>query len=524
MIESHYPSVEQLVQGQRTRRGLLLCGLVLAVLVIFGIMATIIRVSPDTSQYLVWIAGLAVFGLACLPLVIWINPRMSLYILFAGATLFEDIAQPAGLKVATMYVPFFWNLATAGRAIAKTEALAPLAFSLAEVIMVAGIVACFVRLILNRDFTFKTAGYLGWIAMYCTMVGWGFVNGTTTGGDQTMALYEVRAQFHMLAMFILAAHTITSRDHIIPLLWITVIATGIKGILSALAYFTSPTEIGYQGYLAHEEALFFNLLFFVVVLSLILRVDRRFLYASVALAPFALISVFANKRRAGIAAFIVAFIPLMPVLFTVVKDRRREFGAFLVGFTLLMCVYIPAAWNSDGAWALPVRAIKSVNNPNERDLASNEYRKIEDYDLEYTRDRNPWLGLGYGKPFYQPIPLAETNTGFVHYMPHNSVLWVWMRLGHFGFFAFMMMICAILIKAAMNLKVIKDPALQMAGMLGLVFVLMIFTAGKYDLALTSYRLMGLMGTMCAVVCLLPKLDADYTAELESKKQMPTGAG
>lgn len=518
MIESHYPTTEQLMGAQRTRRNLVFGGLILATAIIFGIIGALMHFTY-TSGPIAWIVGVAAFLAVGLLYVIWHQPRVALYSLVLGAFLFE---QNPGTLVPTMRVPFFWNISTAGQTYGAGNALGGLVFSFAEIIIVMGWLAWIVRAIAKREFRFERGAFFWSIMAYIGMVVFGYVHGRTTGGDSTMALYEVRAQFHFIAIYILTANLITKREHVYPLLWAAVIGAGVKGMMGSFNYFAMGGNVSEEGIMSHEDSLYFNVLFFILFLTIMSQSDRKLKIASWLLLPTTLLAALGNQRRSGIAAFIIAFIPLVPMLWVILEQRRPQVLRFAIVFFLLGSIYMPIAWNGQGAWALPARSIRSQSDPNGRDAASDYYRLAENGNLKFTRDLSPWYGFGYGKPFVELYQLATVSTDFLKFMPHNSVLWVWMRLGNIGFYLFLMMFATIIIKGCQMLKAVQNPLLQTIGALGVLVPLMVFTFGKYDLQLVSYRTMIMMGAFVGVLSILPKLDPNPkpAAETEDALKAP----
>ena len=201
--------------------------------------------------------------------------------------------------------------------------------------------------------------------------------------------------------------------------------------------------------------------------------------------------------------------PLFPLLLNLLKERRKQIGTIAVVFSLVSIVYLPLAWNSNGAWELPARAIRSQTDPNQRDLASNSYRSAEEYDLKVTRDVNQIIGYGYGRKFIQVIVLPNVTTDFVYYMPHNSILWVWMRIGNVGFFLFWMMIAMFIIRGLGILKEVHSSESRIFGILALCMLLMTLTFGKYDLALVDSRVLSITAILIGVLGILPKLETRH---------------
>lgn len=510
MIESYYPDTVQLLSQQRTRRTLVFSLMIVAVVIVCAAMGGLGYFFPKIPPFVLGAVGIAAFTMMVVPVIIWHNPRFAVYLLFSGVMIFGE-GYSTRATIPTSYIPMWLNISTVGEQYG-TGALKMFVFTIAEVLMVLATVSWLVRAIVKRELHIERGTLIAPILLYTLMVFYGFMRGMTSGADRTMALYEVRAQATFLLAYLMAANMINDKKQVMNLLWIGALSSGFLAICATVTYFTLPGEVGPEGFLPHDDSLLFNVLFFITIIAMLARLDRRLIFWSSVLTPPALFVALANQRRAGIAAFIIAFLPLMPILWAILHDRRKQIATFMLVFFVAMAVYLPVAWNSDGAWALPARAIRSQSDPSGRDASSDYYRLAENTNLKFTRDLSPWLGYGYGKPYIQIVFQFGKSTDFMNYLPHNGILWVWMRLGHIGFFVFIMMFGAILIKGVQTVREVNDPVLKTAGVMAITFALMIFTIGKYDLVLVMPRQMFTLGVFLGVLGVLKKLDAKESAE------------
>ena len=106
----------------------------------------------------------------------------------------------------------------------------------------------------------------------------------------------------------------------------------------------------------------------------------------------------------------------------------------------MLLAYTAAFWNSSSTAAFPAQAIRSQISPTEgADASSDLYRIIENVNLELTIESNPLLGTGFGRPFNIYIPMPDISGTFPlwNYLPHNSVLFIWLNAGLLGFIAMM---------------------------------------------------------------------------------------
>ena len=502
----HFPTTKDFQKNQRLKRNLITWLSILGVCLVVGAMTAMAILLPQTEPSKILLGSFAIILCITLPVLICYYPRFGLYLLLIGAMLCPGTHEPGTPTMPTSYIPFWWNMSTIGWYNMGTRALTGLAISPAEIIAVLTFTTWLVRGVALRQFQWRSGAFFWAIAAYMLMVVAGFINGVSHGANETMALYEVRGQAYFFMMYLMAVNLITDKRHLMMMLWTIVICNGIQGIFGSITYAVQHDSIGEDGFMAHDESLILNLIFFVAIMASTLGIDRRLKVAAYVLSPMALIAVLGNQRRASIAAFLIAFIPLMPMLWVLIKEKRKQIGTLTLIFAALSSIYMPIAWNATGAWALPARAIRSQTDPNRRDEASNTYRSSENYDLTVTRDVSPIIGYGYGKPFLQPVPLPQVTTDFVLFMPHNSILWVWMRIGHIGFFLFWIMIAVFLVRGLEIIKITRAPETRMVGLLALLMVLMMLTFGKYDLALVDLRVLSIAALLLGALARLPRAE------------------
>ena len=493
---------------------MMMTGLVTTVILIIGLIGAIYNVGMS------WVFGtwaaIGVFTVLAIPVLIWNNPKVGFYIIVFGTMLFEGVTNGYGAtdKIPTSFVPFFWNLNNLGGQFGSSV-LAPFKFSIAEAILVMTLVVWMVKAISMRNVKVETGAFFPWFAAYMCMVVFGCIRGIGSGGDLQMALWEVRSQFLMFFAYLLGANLMRERKDVIPLLWCAILGIGLKGMVGIWAY-SQMTVITEQGVLTHEESLFFNVLIFIALISWVAKGDTKMKWFSLLLTPACIFTALQNQRRSGIAALIVALVPLFPVLIHVLEKRKVTVKRFVIGFAIFNAIYMPIAWNGQGAWALPARAIRSNTDPNERDASSDYYRMVENINLKATRDRSPIIGIGYGKPYDMLIyqPGIEQFDEFLKYLPHNSIMWIWMRIGHVGFICFLMLLATVCIKGVQILKNTQDVLLQTVGVLGLVTPIMLFTFGKFDMAMVNYRIVIMTGSFMGVLSVLRKLDNKETSDVD----------
>ncbi len=430
------------------------------------------------------------------PLLLWRYPRLTLYVTLTAVCLFELelVAGPDGRPFAdalTDRVPFFWNVNTIFQTYAHAN-FKGVPLNLFEIFMlIAGVCSC-LRAVYTGTARLRGGPLLIPIGVYLLFVLMGWVNGILTGGDFKISLQEVRPQFYFGLAYLLAVNIVRERRDISVLLWITAACIGVKAVLlTARRYLTlHGLPIPDQGVGAHEEAFMMDA-FLLLLLSLSLcRVLPRLRRLMWAFLPFVFLADLALNRRAATAAMVIAVPIVLMAAYQALPDRRRGIVVLGVVLAVSLSVYYPLFKNSDSAFAQPARAIKSNFQPDARDASSNASRDNENVDLMATIRSAPLQGYGYGRPFLQIISMDTIIKLYdlEPFIPHNQILWIWERVGSFGFLAFWMMISAIIIFAGRTIRAPGADGLTKAvGMFALLMTVMLVIFGLLDVQLSNFR-------------------------------------
>ena len=111
------------------------------------------------------------------------------------------------------------------------------------------------------------------------------------------------------------------------------------------------------------------------------------------------------------------------------------------------------------------------------------YREFERYDLWYTIRSDPLRGLGFGRQFYQPITLPDISFFvFWQYLPHNSILWVWIKTGFLGFVAMLYLFARTVQRGAITVARVTDPNHLAFSIAALGYVIMYIVFAYVDIA------------------------------------------
>lgn len=264
--------------------------------------------------------------------------------------------------------------------------------------------------------------------------------GVGLGGNRNVALVEVRPLLYLVLVYVLIVNVFTSRSHYRQALWVAMGATTLQSLLS-LSYYTGLSQrdrAGLESLAEHSSTVQMNAMFLFVLATLLFAGSRAQYRIAGVLAIPVLIAYMLSQRRAAMVALFLGVIVLFVVLF---HRRRATFWTVAPVVVLLAVGFIGATWNATGALGLGSGAVKSVffaDQLQESDQSSNLYRELEAINLWSTIRSRPLLGAGFGKPF--DIVVAMPSISFFvfwQYIPHNSLLWLWIKTGIFGFVTFM---------------------------------------------------------------------------------------
>lgn len=118
------------------------------------------------------------------------------------------------------------------------------------------------------------------------------------------------------------------------------------------------------------------------------------------------------------------------------------------------------------------------------------------------------MGLGFGKPFLQPVLLPNIITldPYYNYVPHNTIYWIWMRLGPIGYFALWYLFGAIIIRGCLIARQLRDHYLQLVAIYIVAIVFMEVVVAFADYQLFFYRNVIYLGLLAGILIKLPTLD------------------
>src|SRR5437879_318015 len=481
------PSVREVARASRDRS--LILG---AAFLVFAALAGILIGELTLSGYTFGIAVLIWF---LVPVITWRWPPAGVVMLVGLALLFEEYPSIAGLKTITEAVPIFKSL-TVG------AGLSGLAVNPAELIVATVAMTWIAKAAAEGTLAAPRSHLAAGVALVVVAVIAGELHGLATGGNLTASLWELRPWVYLACLYLLAAQLFVSRRNILAFLWTLIIASGLKGLEGTLRYLlalrgASPPA---ANVIAHEEAVFLGVYILLTSALWMYGIKGRMRQVATALLPMVVFANLVNNRRTAYVVLGAGLAILLAVAWARSPRRRWMTGGIAVAILSLTALYLPFFWNRTGVLAEPASAIRSAIDPNRRDAASDLYRVIENTDLGIDIRATTPFGLGFGKPLPTTIGLPNLSNidAFIAYEPHNTILYLWLRLAILGAIALWWMVAAAVI-AACRLARRSDPQIALIGIVVLVAIAAYLIEGWYDQGLVSLRVSIVIGAALGTV-------------------------
>ena len=280
------------------------------------------------------------------------------------------------------------------------------------------------------------------IALWCAMGAIVFMEvwGTVRGGDVRFSMLQFRPMLATSLMGLLfAASFKTRREALIVLGVLAVVAVIRNGV--GIYYWSTILRLKFFGgdgsgdgtyVTTHSDSILSGVAMITAILALIIKPGTKSVLAALFVVPVVGFGIHINNRRLAIVAIALSFL----VVYLIGDPRvRRLVHRCLAVLAPLLLVYVLAGWNSNAGWAKPVQTLKSVTQSSDD---SAKTRDIENFNLVQTIKQNMLLGSGFGHEYDEQVVAYDISHVFeaYRYVPHNSLLGLFMVGGAFGFALF----------------------------------------------------------------------------------------
>ena len=275
------------------------------------------------------------------------------------------------------------------------------------------------------------------LTIFVALLTVGLFWGVGRGGDVNIALWEFRPFVALYGIYLLGHVLITSRIQVHLLFWTIIAAITLESLRASFWVLTDPITELYDSLVEHSGATHISFVLVSMMLAWLIS-EAGFARIALPLASLpALLVYFESERRSAILALLIGAIASMIYL---KAENPVRFYAIGPTLAVVALVYLAVFWNASGPLAFPANAIKSEIAPDAAaaaDAASDDYRKIEHFNILATIRQSPLLGVGFGQQYLRPIPLPDISFAFPwwEYITHNGLLWIWLKSGYFGFIA-----------------------------------------------------------------------------------------
>ncbi len=360
--------------------------------------------------------------------VVAVKPIVGIY-LVAFFTLFTDVS-------ITPWFPFAKNMSSQESIlyVGDQVIISPL-----EVVLAVTTVAWLLRLLIDRTSTgFVRGRLLAPMLSFTAFLFLGIVFGLATGGDRYVAIWEFRPLLYLPLVYLLLTNLFTTRRHYqrLALVLLVAVLAHTALALQKWAALSGEDRDELESLVDHGSAVQMGAVLMVAIAAWLLPKAPRSVrwFALVASVPVGWVWLI-SERRAAVVALTVSLIFLGVLLWNLDRRRLRIAGPV---FVVLGVAYLTAFWQSESLIGFPAQAIKSViatEDAADADQSSNLYRDIENFDMTATIQAKPITGFGFGQKFLRPVPLPDLGFPFHEYIPHNSFLWIWIKMGVGGFLA-----------------------------------------------------------------------------------------
>jgi O-Antigen ligase len=458
-----------------------------ATLMVFTLAVAGIAYVTAPRPFSVAFAVLVLAVLACS-----LRPRIGVYTI-VSLTLIGDI-------VTMSWWPFTKNLSSRESILYLTDSVSvnPL-----EILLVVTTVSWLLQRLVDPTWKFKRGALFVPLMVFTAFVVLGLVRGVFLGnGDTRVAIFEARPLLYLPLVYILITNLLTTRRQYKLLLLLAFSSVAIQSIFSLSYYRGLPDEERevLESLSEHSATVHMNALFVFLLALLLLKCRKELRWYIAFLVPPVVWAYLLSQRRAAMIALFVGVAVVAAVLF---HRRRRMFWFFTPTAVVLALGYLAATWNASGALGLPATAVKTVWFPSQlgaADQGSDLYRKIEAYDLWFTIRQERVLGVGFGQKFLHPVALPDISFfEFWEYIPHNSVLWIWLKTGFLGFAAMLFLFGRAVQLGARSVLAVRSPEHAAIVISGLTYAIMFLVFAYVDIAwdVRSTIFLALAFALCA---------------------------
>ncbi|MBN9393168.1 MAG: O-antigen ligase family protein [Chloroflexi bacterium] len=373
-----------------------------------------------------------------------------------------------------------------------------LSFTPVETILAWTIFCIILRTIRSNKFTLKPKATTALFLIFGGFLAFAYVWGVILHhGDSKAALVEIRAPIYLVLVYLLTTHFMPNRKIWVVLDWIIPAGLSLLALTTLIRYFllAGTSEAFLADSLSgfnHDNAILFVILVMWCLNKVVFGSSKGQRLTGFLLVILPVVAIMLSGRRAAFASLGICLIAFLMILFI---KRRKAFFITVVILLIIVPPYMILFKNASGPLGLAARAFNSSSAAvGSRDYSSDLYRVIEKNNVRLTIREAPLTGKGFGQQFTRYNSLVDLNFfEFQYYTPHVQVLWLWLKVGVFGWILFWVLICGALFRLGQLVKYERQKLyLNLAITAGnIIIAIMVFA--YLDISLVNTRLMTILG-------------------------------
>lgn len=338
---------------------------------------------------------------------------------------------------------------------------------------------------------------------YLSLAGmvYALLSGLLRSGDSSIALTQIDRVFYLPVVFLIFQAGLRGPADYVALGKVVIFAAAFRALLAGYVQAVVEGERDpYTGEVwplpygtTHHDSMLFAWAS-VMLLSLVLHRVAGGKKALFIFLPILIFGMIENGRRMVWVQIILVFFILYFVMPPNALERKLRKWLLLASPVGVM--YVMAGWNSASGIFKPVKTIRSAVDSDVD--TSTQWRDMENFNLVATLRENPIWGTGYGHGFTEYVPLPSVNYALERFVPHNSILGLWVYCGYFGYTALTLLWVAGVYFAIRAYHFATDPVQRAVGMVGIGAVPIYYLQCYGDMGLGSWTGVFMMGASLAI--------------------------
>jgi hypothetical protein len=118
---------------------------------------------------------------------------------------------------------------------------------------------------------------------------------------------------------------------------------------------------------------------------------------------------------------------------------------------------------------------------------------------------SPLTGIGFGNKFHMIVPLPDISVfEWWEYITHNSIMWVWMKIGVIGFYGLILLLALTMLYGARMVRLMPYGQLRVFALTATLYIFTHFVYAYVDMSWENGS-MVFVGTMMGVINALPQI-------------------